>query len=294
MLISTYKNTLKTLFRSALFWLTVLLVLALMVERGLSVQSSRAVVVNGRPTGEMIMDNEPEFRENIDHNFYVQTVQNSQNSWIMLYTMPLLAVISTMIMLTRDYRDNLYEIEKAGGVRPSKYFFGRFAALVTVNFTVCLIFGHVGLHTYFFSRGGPPDFFANYLEYFMDSTQRILRVFFGAQIFTLLFYIGITYVFGCILHSGFMGGVAGIGSVLFVYLSQTSIRHRMPTVYLDYLVPRSNNHYAYLGLYDSELFYHPYGNPFTVNDVMICIVYLFVASLIFFTVSYIFTRKRSI
>ena len=296
MFFATYKATLKTLLRAALLWMVAALVLGVVIECGLRIGHSRTLVENGKIVGH-VMDNEPEFREYMDHNFYVQTVMNSQYAWLMPYAMPAFAVLSTMLVLSRDHKDNFFEIEKSSGVKTSSYFFGRFAALLTVNSAVCLIAGFTGLHTYFFSRGGPPDFFSSLWEYLSESTVRVLRVFCCAQLLTILFFIGITYMIGSLLRSGFAGGVIGFAHVLLTYGAGTFFRMRLPEYYLNYLTPRSMNHYIYWGLYNSELFdvtHLTIGNPFSVTDVLICTGYLLGVSLLFFTVSFICTKRRSI
>lgn len=293
MFFATYKNTLKTLLRSTLFWIAVLLVLFIVIERAVAVQSAMNVVV-GNEIVDNITDTEPEYRQYMDHNHYVQVLQNSQSFYLISYGMPLFAVVTTMLVLTRDYADNLFEIEKAAGTSLSKYFLGRLTALISVNFIFCLIFGHVGFHTFFYSRGGPPDFFSSNFEYFIDSSLRILRVFVGAEIFTILFFICITYAAVTLLRSGLLGGICGIISVLFVFGETTFIRHRLPELYLNYFTPHSVNHYCYLGFYDSEAFNHPLANPFDLNDVFICVIYLFCISVVFLVISYLSTRRRTI
>lgn len=293
MFFATYKATLKTLLRAALFWMAVLLVLGIVIECGIRVNYGRALVENNKIVGHLV-DTDPEFREYMTYDVYIQTVQNSQSAWLMIYAMPAFAVLSTMLMLTRDYKDNFFEIEKSSGVKTVNYFFGRFAALLTVNLSVCLICGFTGLHTYFFTRGGPPDCFVSLLEYFSESTVRVLRVFCCAQILTILFFIGITYVAGSLLRSGFAGGVIGFAAVLFNYLTRTSLRTKMPNEYIDYLTPYSVNHYAYWGYYDSETFNNIMVNPFDGSDILICTCWLLGISLVFFTVSFICTKRRSI
>lgn len=155
------------------------------------------------------------------------------------------------------------------------------------------MFGLLALHTYFFSRGGAPDFFASNIEYFADSTVRILRVFICAEIFTVLFYIAITYVIACLSQSGFLAGIVGTSTVLLTYLAGTSLKSRFPMVFHDYLRQRSLKHYIYVGLYDSELFNNP-SNSFTVNDVLICIAITLAMSAVFLILSYIGTKKRTL
>ncbi len=296
MFFATYKATLKTLLRAALLWMVAALVLGVVIERGLSIGNSTTLVENGKIVG-YVMDNEPEYRQFMDHDFYVQKIRNSQSAFLMFYAMPAFTVLSTMLVLSRDHRDNFFEIEKSSGVKASRYFLGRFTALITVNSAVCILGGFTGLHTFFFSRGGPPDFFNSLWEYFSDSAVRVLRVFFCVQILEILFFIGITYMVGNLLKSSFAGGVAGFAYVLFTYLTLTTLSPRMPEAYLNYLTPYSNNFYTYWGIYDSELFdttHLTIGNPFDVTDVLICTGYLFGISLVFFTVSFICTKRRSI
>ena len=288
----TYKNTIKTLFRSALFWMILFIVGAIVIEGGLQIQSGRAIVENNVIIRN-VMDTEEEFREYFTHNFYVQTIQNSQSANLMSYAMPLLAVLTTMLVVIRDYRDNLYEIEKASGTKPMTYFGGRITALVTVNYILCFTLGLLAFHTYFYSRGGPPDFFASAFDYFADSTVRIFRVFICAEVFTVLFYIAITYVIACLSKSGFLAGIVGTSTVFLTYLAGTSLKSRFPELFHDYLRQRSLKHYIYVGLYDSGLFNNP-ANSFTMNDVIICIAITLGMSAVFLILSYISTKKRTL
>lgn len=292
MFFATYKTTIKTLLRAALFWMAAVLVLGVVIECATRVNYSRTLVEDHKIVGH-VMDTDPEYREYMDNSLYIQQLQNSQSSYLMVYAIPTFAVLSTMLMLSRDHKDNFFEIEKSSGIRTSKYFFGRFAALLTVNVTMCLFCGFTGFHAYFFLRGGPPDCFT-LGGYFADSTLRILRVFCCAQILTLLFFIGITYMAVSLLRSGFAGGVFGFAAVLFTYATRTFLRMRMPAVYLNYLTPYSVFHYTYWGFYDSELFNHPLANPLNGTDILICTSFLIGISLVFFTISFICTKRRGI
>lgn len=292
MLLATYKNAVRTIFRSALFWFAVILVLVIVVQNALQVHSTRALVENDTLVGQ-INDKEEEFRQYMTHNFYVQTVLNTQCAALMVYVMPLFAVITTTLILSRDHGDGFFEIEKAAGVKAIHHFLGRISAIFTVNILGGLIFGLISLHTYFFTRGGPPDFFNYVMEYLGDSSVRILRIFFCASILAVAFYISVTYMVGSLLISGFAGAVVGFASVLFTVAACSFLRMRLPTFFTDYLSPYSINFCSFWGTYDSDLFTHP-ANTFKTSDVLIYTGIFTGISILFLTFSYFQTKRRNI
>ena len=83
MFITTYKNTLKNLIRSVTFWLIVA-VLAIIVIQGVS---------EGFYQG----DNEPNFV--LNYKDYVQCIINSLASKLLMYALPLFAVITVVLVL---------------------------------------------------------------------------------------------------------------------------------------------------------------------------------------------------
>ena len=130
---SVYKTTLKNLFRSLIFWLAAAFVIGVTVYEF----SKGHYGEYDHTLNEMIYDTDPRFVLSYIH--YKSLMQNVCISDVMYYAMPIFTVISTVLVLNRDYGDQFFEIEKASGVKAITYTGGRLAALVTVNFALAAI-----------------------------------------------------------------------------------------------------------------------------------------------------------
>lgn len=291
MFFATYKNTLKTLVRSALLWIVIAMVIFVAMEQAAGERVRQTVLdENFRIVG-YISDLDPEYV--LTYDKYIQTILNGTKAWVMLYAIPIFCVISTTLVLNRDFGDSFFEIEKARGTKASKYFLGRLTGLLTVSCIVCLFITFLCVHYYYFSRGGVDSF--TLLSYFADSTIRILRVFFCAMLPALLFYIGLTYICGCVIKSGFAGAVIGLGHVLLDYGSKAFLVMRFPEVYHDFISPKPNKLYQYWTFYDTEWFGEKtMRNPFTNGQMLLCTSIIVGAALLYFTVSFICTKRRSV
>ena len=127
MLFQSYKTALRNLFRSPLFWLTVLLVTGVSIYMA----STRSYTYYDEALNDVILDTDPRFI--LDFKTYVQHVSNTCGAKSMVYALPLFAVITSSLILMRDYGDKFFEIERAAGIKPSHYVWGRVAALITVT-----------------------------------------------------------------------------------------------------------------------------------------------------------------
>ena len=87
MFLTTYKNTFKNLIRSTTFWLLVA-VLAI-------------VVIQGVNEGFYLVDTEPDFV--LTYQMYIQSIINSIASKLLMYALPVFAVITVVLVLNRDY-----------------------------------------------------------------------------------------------------------------------------------------------------------------------------------------------
>ena len=119
----TYKNTIKNLLRSPVFWF-ILIVLVF-------------TVMYDEYTGHFGGDTDPTFV--LSYQNFVQTMTNITCAAILFYPLPIFTTFTVVLILNRDYGDKFYEIEKCGGLRPSTYILGRLAALVSVNFVVLVL-----------------------------------------------------------------------------------------------------------------------------------------------------------
>lgn len=291
MFFAVFKTSLKTISRSFLLWITLILLIVVTMDVANGVNYSTSIVDSNHQVVEIIYDTDSRYV--LDFNRYILTILNATRAWVMLYAMPLFCVVSTLILLHRSHYDGFYEIEKSSGIKSSSYCFGRILAIMTVNVVVCLIVTFLCFNYYYFSRGGIDSFSLN--SYFIDSTVRILRLFVMAMFPGLLFYTGVTFVSGSILKSGMGGAIVGLGCVLLQYGSVTYLRNRLPIVYHDYLSPISDKLYKYWAHYDTEWFTDKLiSNPFTDVQMITTITITISISFMAFLISYISVKRRII
>ena len=295
MFLATYKTTLKNLTRALLLWIAFVFVFAVAMK--IAVGGYRTQVVfdeNGEVKFplEYINDYHPDFMH--DYGAYVQTLMNGSDGWIMQYSMPLFAVISVLLILNRDYRDNFFEIEKAGGVKPRTYFFGRLAGILTVNIIVGYFVYAFSVNWYFLRRNYLMHCDFTWAEYLSETFIRITRSFFCFSFLGILFYIAITYLVGTFMKSGFGGAVAGIGYLLFMRVGFNSAMLRSGDLY-NFLSPSPMHMSSYWGWYDSEWFNEKaFHNPWTTEELILHTAILVGVSLLFLAGAYMLTRKRKL
>jgi len=283
----TYKTTVRNLVRSPLFWMMFILFGLHVFDR---VPDTLSTGYYDPEINEMITPADPTYiYEFID---YVQGVANTINR-LMYYIVPLFTVVSVVLILNRDYGDNFYEIEKAAGLKPTQYLFGRLFALFTVNIIVTAVISVIVLHLEVFIIGGVAGF--DMWTYITDSTVRMLRHLIFRVIPALIFYIGFTYCVGSLLRSGIAAAVCSIGYVVFYAVTYLMLRHRVPPVYFDYLAPNPRKLSMYLHFYDSD--------PFQFNSTVkyadtnltkaaICVCILVGLGVLYSAIAYLRTRKR--
>ncbi len=288
----SYKNTLKNLIRTPLFWVLV----ALVFLNTLYFALKGYVSYYDASLGELIPDTDPRFV--LTYTNYLQLCLNVIRGGIMTYTVPCLAVVSTMLILNRDFGDSFFEIERAGGVKPGQYFGGRLAALASVNMAVALTASFWGVHWYYFTRGG--IFGMSLWRYWTDSTVRILRIFFFAAVPVILLYIGLTYLVGSLAGSGLWGAVAGIGCVFLFCMLTTLLSFRMSSVFelCNTLSEKLYFHWTVSDL-DAVRWRQLYELPresvdFAGYEVLIWTVVMAGAAAAFLAGSYLKTKKREI
>ena len=283
----TYKSTIKTIVRSPLTWA----VAALMI--GVAVYY---VIIGGYDgydpsTGEQFTDRDPRFV--LVYYIYIQHFHNTIAREVMLIGVPLFCIIVSGIVLTRDWRDNFYEIEHAGDVKARSYFFGRFLAVFTV-FTFSALFVYLfSFHLYIITRGGVSDL--SPWEYIIDSNIRLFRMFFITAIPAILIFTGLTFLAGNLAKSGTIGTVVGVVYILFLYLTNFLFRFRMPLIYQEYLVPTPRYLYQYWAYYDTEWFEVKYPhNPFSTGQMLLCLGILYSAVVLFAFISYLCIKRRKV
>ena len=136
MFASTYKNTIKTLLRTPTFWM-MLMVLFFIVFAN-NIDGLRSAIGKGT----------------IADYSYHNLINNIPVSTIMVYPMPLFAIVSVVLLLNRDYGDMVYEIEKAYNIKPRCYVWGRMTALLTVNAIIVILLSFFFLHARIIVHGG--------------------------------------------------------------------------------------------------------------------------------------------
>ena len=285
----TYRTTIKTLVRSFLVWTALALLVVVTMNLAISVNYSTAVVDNNYQVVDIIYDTDPRYELTFDK--YIQTILNAGKAWIMLYAMPLFCVITTFIVLSRNYNDGFFEIERSAGVGTFNYCLGRISALITINSIVCVLITFLCFHYYYFSRGGVESFTLS--SYLIDSTTRILRLFCLAMLPGIMLYTSITYVVGSLLKSSIGGTIIGLSSVLLQYSAKTFLHNRFSDIYHDYISPISDKLYQYWAYYDTEWFTEKaIRNPFTQSQMITALCCILIPVLLCISISYVCTRKR--
>ena len=235
----TFQTTLKSLFRSPTFYMAVLLLSVVSIYEAIRGGYSYFSPV----LMEMIEDTDPRFA--VSRSLFLQNINNACCAEVMMYAMPLFTVISTAVILGHNYSDRFYEIEKAGNVKSSTYLFGRLSALLAVNLVAVIVACLVNHLLYIFTRGGVDGM--STMQIIFESTWRILRWVAVMLLPGILFYMSFTYVIGTVLKSGGAGAVGGMAHIVFYYVVNLILRHRIAPVYFDYLspIPRKLRHYLY-------------------------------------------------
>lgn len=287
---SIYKNITKTLLRSFILWAGIVIVLFLVLERAMQINYGYSIVENNEIVAH-IVDTDPEFT--LSYDYYIQIIMNAARGWVMMYAMPIFCVISTVLVLNRDFSDGFFEVEKAGNCKISTYFVGRLISLITSNVIVCFLSCLASIHFYYFSRGGISDF--NIFLYLFDSTIRVIRMLCFSMFPAILFFISLTYMVGVVFKSGFLGAIVGLGYVLFEYGTKSFLIAHFSQTYHDYLTPKPDKLYQYWAFYDTEWFTEKIvHNPFSTVQMLMCVTIIISVSILFLLISYISLKKRNI
>lgn len=276
MFISTYKVTLKNLIRSKTFWLVLVVLLINTIHESLE--------------GFYADDDSPEML--LSFAEYIPCIVNSCCSHFLMYAMPVFTIITTVLVVNRDYGDHFYEIEKASGLKPSKYLLGRICALITINFIALFVMNLTDIHLYVFTRGGLTDI--GIWNYLADSFIRVFRTDLFVAMPCLIFYISTTYFVGTLFKNGIVAAIAGFGYTMFFYVSFLMYRFRIAAEYFDYFSPVPWKLRRYFHFYDTEWFEDMIKTANTsLTDAAICITFLIGVGVLCSVASYLLIRKRS-
>ena len=288
MLYATYKNTFKTLFRSVIFYLALALLIGVAIYEAIG----GGYGYFDMEAMELIMDTDPRFVLTKDN--YMQNPNNACCSNMMMYAMPLFAVISTVLVLHSNYNDRFYEIEKAGNVKAVTYFMARILALITINAVLIAFTSLLTHYWYVFSRGGVNGM--GTMEMLLDSVGRVLRYVVFLAIPSLTFYITFTYAIGSIFKSGWVGAIAGMGHVIAYFMGNLMLRMQVGEIgrfYFEYLCPIPTKLRSYLYAFDTaDVAVHMERSETSLGKAAACVGVLLGVSVIYSAVSYLCQRKR--
>ena len=279
---TTFKNSIKTLLRSKTFLLSVLLVIFVAIFDATKVHYSKFSL----EFWETIMDTDPRYV--LEFDIFRQHIQNACFAGIMWYALPLLAVISTMLILSRDWGDRFFEIEKAAGKRPLSYVSARLCAILTVNVVVMVFAMLLTFYWYVFSRGGVEGM--SVFAMIADSFPRFFKYVLFIGLPCIMMYVGLTYVAGNLLKSGIAGVAAGMGYIVgfYVFYLFFSASQKYP-IYFDYLSPVPMKLRFYLSWFDKA---NSTANGTSLWQAAIGFGVLVGAALIYYAVSYWRVRRR--
>ena len=304
MFIKTYTTTIKRILRSPLFWmaLAVVAVLIFMKAHG---------ELYGGVEGLSHGDTDPEFR--LGYQKYHEMMANLLRNMV-FYLIPCLCVVAVMTVISGDYTDNFFEIERAGGVKSVTYFFGRLSAILTVLLTITLVFSFFSVNYYFFTRGGVAAFtgtpnsmvepwpMSTLKEYLIDSTVVLFRLIFLCQLPVIILFTTATYAIGTLFESGILAGIGGSIGVVLAYLGALRYQWDYESVIYRFFLPAKIGPYLYLSRYDTvfatEKYCMPNGTNIYLNDtfegVVAWLAVMLGISLACVAISFVCTHRRKI
>ena len=282
MFYAIFRNTVKTLLRSWIFWITFIILLAVTLPS-----------VWERP--EVAAGYEYLLPTSLSFQLYCQHVGNLFQASFLSYALPVFAVISTVLVLNRDYGDQFFEIEKAADISPAQYLIGRLSAIISLQLLVVLVLSGLLLHAYVIGWGGVDGM--SFGAYLIDSTLRICRWTVAAALPCILICVGLTYFIGVLFRSGLVATIGGLGYVIFYnammmyYVPLVLVKGFEPAkIYVHYLSYRPKMLIEYLFTIESG------GGGILVRtslgEALLCIGILVAFFVVFTAVSYWRVRRR--
>ncbi len=282
----TMKNTYKNLIRSPLFWLLFVTIIGLIVYWVMQVHTSSYYP----QLGVSYDDLDP--RWVYGYARYIVNTTQACYAHIFRYMMPIFTCFTTFSIVSRDYSDGFYEIERAGGVKSATYFFGRITALFIINAVILILFCMISFHLYTLTRGMVKNM--TLTEYLIDSNIRLMRVIVVAGFPILLFYITLTYMIGSLFHSGIAAVIGSVGYAAGHMFLTLFFRFRLPEWFLRFVPPTPDCLELYLYNYDTrefEEFIAFFDTDFPKAAAAFGI--MIGCSAVFMCIGYLQTRKRT-
>lgn len=271
--------------RSPTFWLCFCVLIVVSIESGLRASHG----IYDQTIKEVIYDTDPRYI--LEYKPFIQWINNGV-SRLISYMLPIFCVATTSIVLSRDYGDRFYEVEKAAGIKPFTYCIARISALLTINTIVSILASFLVIHLYVITRGGVFDI--GLLDYVAESTLRILRTDIMRVLPCILFYTCLTYFLGTLFKNSVVASIGAMTYAIFCY-AHSYFNITKDGFFIDFIVPNPSKLQNYLHYYDTEWF----------DDVIVllntssqeafaCIGILLSFSLLFTLVSYLRIRKRTV
>lgn len=274
MIIPTYKASMKSLLRSVTFWLAMGTFIFIVIQRA----SGQFHIMN----------------EYYTEWEYCQFMSNLLSSTILYFSLPFFTITTSTLLLTGDYGDSFFEIEKAGGIRPLHYLLGRVFAVTTLVFTVETVLSFAYLYGYTFMNGGVTDH--SWGWFFADSALRMTASNMLMALPNILFYTGLTFVCGALFKSGLLGAGGGFLHMIAFYVIKSLKRFDVDWMtYFDYFtpIPQKVRYFCwYTGITDGDLWLKAY--DVTAWDVMLNVGWVIGISLLFFFAAWMRLRKREV
>ncbi len=284
MFISIFKTTLKNLFRSITFWLALCVFIIVAIQNSLGGFHA----VYNMELKELIFDTDPRYI--LEYRIFIQWINNCVSA-LLNYIIPIFSVVSTVIILNRDYGDHFYEIEKAGGIKSSCYVLGRISALLTINGLLSFIISFLGMHLYVFTRGGVSGM--ELWDYIVESAVRLLRIDIFRILPCILFYICLTYLIGALFKNKIFAAIGGMGFAVYCYANSLFTVNKAG-LFIEYLSPDPMKLSTYFHYYDTEWFEDiTTAMNTSLTDAAICIAFLIGVGVLCSVLSYFLIRKRS-
>lgn len=285
MFFSTYKTTIKNLFRSVTFWLTVIVLIVVALHSSLSASHGYF----SDEYKELIWDTDSQYI--LEYKTFIQKINNSISDLI-TYIVPIFSIITTVIILNHDYGDKFFEIEKAGGMKPSCYVLGKISALISIDIIISIIVSFFSLNLYVFTRGGVSGM--GLWDYISESSLRLLRSDAYRIIPCVIFYVCFTYLIGALFHSRIAAAVGGLSYAVFCY-ANALFNVTKEGWFIEYVTPNPTKLSFYMHYYDTEWFENTLNVMKTSTfDAFVCIALLIGLGVVFATLSYLRIRKRTV
>lgn len=286
MFAKNFVSTIKNLLRSKTFWMCLVLYGIIIVWDTTKVHFSRFdfdLMME-------ILDTDPRFV--LGQKTFYKLLGNTPEL-ITKYLHPLVMIFLTSIIVTRDYNDRFFEIEKASGIKPSVYLLSRITALISLGYLVLVIASMVSVHVYVATRGGVDG--VGLWDYITDSTVRILWLTFFKGLPCTIFFICVTYAVGALAKNSIAATIVPSIYTFAVYFHdlQTAANNGILLEYLCHYPTKVINFFYFYKVpgENHEEFCRIFGT--SLGDVVLCIGFLVGVSAIGCVISYLRVRKRN-